>query len=294
MWNGVRVLTVDQSPLPFQPVRRIVDAAIHPLRVVPGRIGHAEHDPLAVLQGQQALGGVARVDRHVGAEAQRVELIDPRVVARLGAPRVGDASDLRQRLGIEGPALGTVLPGGGRAVERALALAAIEARKVPARQRRPDDAVAVDVHATRREAMDGRSRIVDRRLVHFRQRRLRRVRTRVQPDDRAGEAERRSPDRTIGRRRDGIEAAAEALVLRGIDRLIGLHVGVAPAVAVGVDDERGPSLRLRLVSGFLEHPGVEPADHLPAAARPQRVVRVLGEHQVMRAEAGADVRELLR
>ena len=39
---------------------------------------------------------------------------------------------------------------------------------------------------------------------------------------------------------------------------------------------------------------VQPADDLTAAARPERVVRVLGEHQVVRAEAGADVRQLLR
>ena len=38
----------------------------------------------------------------------------------------------------------------------------------------------------------------------------------------------------------------------------------------------------------------EPADDRAAAARPQRVVRVFGEHQVVRAEARVDVRELLR
>jgi hypothetical protein len=47
------------------------------------------------------------------------------------------------------------------------------------------------------------------------------------------------------------------------------------------------------VVGLVEHLPVQPADHLPAAAV-QSVVGVLGEHQVVRPEAGADVRDLLR
>ena len=38
----------------------------------------------------------------------------------------------------------------------------------------------------------------------------------------------------------------------------------------------------------------QPADDLPAAARPQCVVRVLPEHQMMRASTRVDVRQLLR
>ena len=66
------------------------------------------------------------------------------------------------------------------------------------------------------------------------------------------------------------------------------------AVAVGVEDQRRPALRRHLVAGLVEHLRVEPADDLAAAARPQRAVRVFGEHQMVRAEARADVRELLR
>src|SRR5580765_4407215 len=36
--------------LPFPSALRVVDAAVHPLRVVPGRIRHAEDDEFAVLQ----------------------------------------------------------------------------------------------------------------------------------------------------------------------------------------------------------------------------------------------------
>ena len=70
MWNGARVLTVDHSPLPFQPAVRIVDAAVQPLRVEAERIRHAQHDPLAVLQRQQAFGRVAGVDRRVPARGR--------------------------------------------------------------------------------------------------------------------------------------------------------------------------------------------------------------------------------
>ena len=57
-----------------------------------------------------------------------------------------------------------------------------------------------------------------------------------------------------------------------------------------------PALRLLLVVRLVEHLRVEPADDIAAAAAagPQRVVRVLGELQVVRAEAGVDERELLR
>ena len=137
-------------------------------------------------------------------------------------------------------------------------------------------------------------RIVERRLVDFGQRGVGRIRSRVQPNHGARESELRAPHRSVGRGRHRVERAAEALVLRRIERLIGLDVLVTPAVAVGVEDERRPALRLRLVAGLFEHLAIQPADHLAAAARPQRVVGVLGKHQMVRAEAGADVRELLR
>ena len=49
-----------------------------------------------------------------------------------------------------------------------------------------------------------------------------------------------------------------------------------------------------LVAGLFEHLAVEPADDLVArvAARPQRLVRVFGEHEVVRLEARADQREV--
>ena len=73
------------QPLALPARLGIVDPAVHPFRVEAGRIRHAEHDPLAVLQRQQALGRVAGVDRRVRAQPGGVELIDPGVVAALGA-----------------------------------------------------------------------------------------------------------------------------------------------------------------------------------------------------------------
>ena len=109
-----------------------------------------------------------------------------------------------------------------------------------------------------------------------------------------GIAERRTPDRAVGRRRYGVEPGVDAMILRRIDRLVRLRVFVALAVAVRVEDERRPALRLLFVARLVEHLRVEPADDLSAAARPQRAIRVLGEHQMVRAEARVDVRQLLR
>src|SRR2546428_13311752 len=72
---------------------------------------------------------------------------------------------------MERPAFGTVLPGRGGAVERPLAPATVEAREMSARQRRPDDAAPIDVHAARPVSREWR-------LENLRQRRRRRIRFR--------------------------------------------------------------------------------------------------------------------
>ena len=72
-------------------------------------------------------------------------------------------------------------------------------------------------------------------------------------------------------------------------------IRVALAVAVGIQNQRGPALRFLLVVRLVPHLGVEPAHHAAAAAAagPQRIVGVLGEQQVVRGEAGVDHRGLL-
>jgi hypothetical protein len=114
-----------------------------------------------------------------------------------------------------------------------------------------------------------------------------------------------APDRAIGRRpRDRVHAERDPGVLGRVGRLtrLGPTLG-AFAAADGIDDQRRPALRLCRITGFPEQLGVDPADdgqlrHGGSAdprivAEPQRIVGVLGEIQVMRAEAGVDRRELL-
>src|SRR5712671_1768631 len=52
----------------------------------------------------------------------------------------------------------------------------------------------------------------------------------------------------------------DALVFARIDRLVGLDIIVALAVAVGVKNERRPALGFLLIAGFFEHFAIEPAD----------------------------------
>src|SRR5205807_6728569 len=62
------------------------------------------------------------------------------------------------------------------------------------------------------------------------------------------------------------------------------------AVAVGVEDERGPTLRLLFIVGLIEQFCVQPpyGSSASTAARPQGVVGILGKHQVMRAKTGVN------
>ena len=111
----------------------------------------------------------------------------------------------------------------------------------------------------------------------------------IDAHDRAGAAAQRTPDRAVRRaRHHRIERRAEAHVLVRILRLARLGVFVALAVAVGVDHQGGPALRLLDVAGLVEQLGVDPADVAAAAAgrHPQRLVLIVAELQVMRAEAG--------
>src|SRR4030095_13899801 len=231
---------------------RVVDTTVHPLCVEAHGVGDAKDDELSVHEGEQPLVGVSGADRHVAAQAERVELIDPGVVACLGAAGIRHVRKLRTRERIERPALRTVLPRRLGAVERPLALPAVEAREMSAGERRPHDAVAIDVHAARPVPRKGR-------LEDFRERGPRGVRTRIEADDVAGIAEHCAPDGAVVRvHTDAIEGRHDPLVLGGIDRLIGLDVLVALAVAIGVEDERCPALCFLLVAGLVEHPAIQP------------------------------------
>ena len=134
--------------------------------------------------------------------------------------------------------------------------------EMAARQRRPEHAVAVDVAAARPVA--GQRRLVDfGRARCASDRRPGSTRT-TQPGYPSDGAPDRAVDRVHG---DRVEASDDALVLGRVDRLVGLDIVVALAVAVGVEDERRPALRFLLVAGLLEHLAIEPADDAGACRR---------------------------
>src|SRR3984885_12509500 len=129
---------------------RIVDAGIKSLGIKAERVRDAQRHHLAVDQRGKAIAFVRRRDRHVVAEPDRVVLIDPAVVARLGAV-VADALEAGARIFVERPAFRAMIAGRFWAVERALAFRAMEAAEVAAGERHPDHALAVDVAAARAE-----------------------------------------------------------------------------------------------------------------------------------------------
>jgi hypothetical protein len=107
-----------------------------------------------------------------------------------------------------------------------------------------------------------------RHVVDFSKRGPGRIGARIDPDDRAGARTQRPPHGAVGgAHHHRTEHLCDPLVLGGIDRLVGLDIVVALAVAVGVEDQRRPALR---------------------------VVGVLGEVQVVGGEAGCDAAALLR
>src|SRR4030095_162573 len=67
----------------------IVDATVHPLGVEPQWVRHTHRHELSVLEREQRFRRVPGIDWHVAPEAERVELIDPREVTRLGAAGLG-------------------------------------------------------------------------------------------------------------------------------------------------------------------------------------------------------------
>jgi hypothetical protein len=81
------------EPTFLPPTVRIIDAAVHALGVKAHRVGDAQNDELSVDQCQKGIVSVTSGDRDIGAEAESVELINPGVVARLGARRTRRGRD---------------------------------------------------------------------------------------------------------------------------------------------------------------------------------------------------------
>src|SRR5439155_10224654 len=145
----------------------------------------------------------------------------------------------RARILVERPAFGAMVAGRLRAVHWALALPAVELADVAAGERDPIHAILIDVAAARAEARH-------RDVEVLGQRGLGRIRAGHDAHDRTRIGADGTPDRVVdGAHRDRVDHLAEAAILGRIHRLVGLGIRSALAVAVGVEDERGPAHRLR-------------------------------------------------
>src|SRR6266568_2021493 len=149
------------QPAAFPAGIAVVDAPVEALGIEAHRVRDAQHDHLPVLERHEAVVEVGGGHGNVLAEPQRVVLVDPGVIARLGAV-IAEAFETGAGILVEAPAFRAMVAGGVRAVERALALAPVEAREMAARERPPRDAVLVDVAAA-----DAESR--QRHVINLRQ-----------------------------------------------------------------------------------------------------------------------------
>src|SRR5262245_21469616 len=273
------------QPATFPAGIGIIDASIETFGVKAQRIRHPQYDHLPILEGDQAIIEVARRHWHVLTEAKGVVLIDPRIVAGLGAV-LADTEETGTRILVERPALLAMITHCAWSVQRPVALAAVKATDMSTSQRHPNNALLVDVTTARCEAGSGN-------VVDFGQRGRGRVGPGVEPQHgtAAGEHANRIPDGAVDRawhHRIGARAGRDAHVLGRVDGLARLGVVVAFAVTVAVEHKGGPALRRRRVTGFIKPLAVEPACDLPATAGPDRVVAIVTELQVVRSEAGID------
>src|ERR1700688_2992532 len=116
----------------FPAAVRIVDPPIEALGIEAERIGNPDRDHLAVLQRHEAVTEIGGGHRYVLAKSERVVLVDPGLIARLGAV-LTDTFEARAGILIDRPAFRTMIAGSVRPIERAFALAAVKAAEVATR-----------------------------------------------------------------------------------------------------------------------------------------------------------------
>src|SRR5262249_49103725 len=147
-----RPITLRRPQAPALPAGlRIVDARVETLGIEAEWVRHAQRHHLAVDERREAVVFICGRDRHVIAETNRIVLIDPGVVARLGAV-VADAGKTRPGIFVEGPALGAMIASRNRTEKRAFAFGAIEAAEMATGERDPHHALGIDVAAARTKA----------------------------------------------------------------------------------------------------------------------------------------------
>src|SRR5262249_21149278 len=104
----------------------------------------AQHDHLPVLERDKAVIEVGSRDWDVLAKPQRIVLVDPSIIARLGGPIV-ETLEGGARVLVMRKAFRAMVAGRCRPVERTFALAPVEADQGAIRARAPDHPVLVDV-----------------------------------------------------------------------------------------------------------------------------------------------------
>ena len=82
--------------------------------------------------------------------------------------------------------------------------------------------------------------------------------------------------------------ARDAHILAGLCRRAGFGVFVDRAIAIGVENERRPALRLDGIAGLIPDFGIDPAGHGAGPGEPQCIVGVIAELRMMSAKAGID------
>src|SRR5260370_18696195 len=96
------------QPAAFPPGVGIVDTTVKPLGIEAERIGNPDRDHLAVLQRHEAVPEIGGGHPDVLAQTGRIVLVDPGVIARLGAVLAG-AVEARAGILIDGPAPGAMI-----------------------------------------------------------------------------------------------------------------------------------------------------------------------------------------
>ena len=117
--------------LPLPAGLGIVEASIHPFGIETHRIRHPQYGELAIHQGDQRVRGIAGNDRRVLAQPQRIELIDPDVVVRVGAAGSRDVLELRPRRLIKRPSFRALPSCCFRPVQRTSALVRSKLARCP-------------------------------------------------------------------------------------------------------------------------------------------------------------------
>src|SRR5258707_8282441 len=127
-WHAVATRAPKSPALPSS--IWIVNAPVEALSEEAERVRDAQHHHLPVLESDETVIEVGSRDRDILAKADRVVMIDPRIVARLGAGGF-EALQTGARIFVVSKAFRAVIAGRVRPIQRILAFAAVETDQTP-------------------------------------------------------------------------------------------------------------------------------------------------------------------